>query len=74
LGTVQRSSIYELTDWWAKNTQHFRTKTLVYASRYSFLREFYHRNRKLWYPLYVFHLGLYLLILGMFGFSSVGDC
>jgi nitrate reductase gamma subunit len=28
-----------------------------------FLREFYHRNRKLWYPLYVFHLGLYLLIL-----------
>ena len=28
-----------------------------------FLREFYHRNRGFWYPLYVFHLGLYLLIL-----------
>jgi nitrate reductase gamma subunit len=28
-----------------------------------FLREFYHRNRRFWYPLYVFHLGLYLLIL-----------
>jgi nitrate reductase gamma subunit len=27
-----------------------------------FLREFYHRNRRLWYPLYAFHAGLYLLI------------
>jgi nitrate reductase gamma subunit len=28
-----------------------------------FLREFYHRNRRFWYPLYAFHIGLYLLIL-----------
>ena len=28
-----------------------------------FLREFYHRNRRFWYPLYAFHGGLYLLIL-----------
>ncbi len=28
-----------------------------------FLREFYHRNRRFWYHLYLFHLGLYLLIL-----------
>lgn len=28
-----------------------------------FIREFYHRNRKFWYPLYAFHIGIYLLIL-----------
>ena len=27
------------------------------------LREFYHRNRRFWYPVFIFHIGLYLLIL-----------
>jgi len=57
------SSIYELTDWWAKTHSTFGPKLWSMLLDILFLREFYHRNRKLWYPLYVFHLGLYLLIL-----------
>jgi len=57
------SSIYELPDWWAKTHSTFGPKLWSMLLDILFLREFYHRNRKLWYPLYVFHLGLYLLIL-----------
>ena len=57
------SSIYELTDWWAKTHSTFGPKLWSMLLDILFLREFYHRNRKLWYPLYVFHFGLYLLIL-----------
>ncbi len=56
------SSIYELTDWWTKTHNTFREKFGSMVLDILFLREFYHRNRRFWYPLYVFHLGLYLLI------------
>jgi len=57
------SSVYELTEWWGKTHSTFGPKLWSMLLDILSLREFYHRNRKLWYPLYVFHLGLYLLIL-----------
>jgi len=57
------SSIYEVTEWWTKTHNTFRKKFWSMSLDILFLREFYHRNRRLWYPLYVFHIGLYLLIL-----------
>jgi len=59
----QGSSIYELKEWWGKTHSTFGPKLWSMVLDILFLREFYHRNRKLWYPLYVFHFGLYLLIL-----------
>jgi len=56
------SSIYELTEWWTKTHNTFSEKFWSIVLDILFLREFYHRNRRFWYPLYVFHLGLYLLI------------
>ncbi len=56
------SSIYELTEWWTKTRDTFGEKFWSMVLDILFLREFYHRNRRFWYPLYVFHLGLYLLI------------
>ena len=57
------SSIYELTDWWTKTENTLGKKLRSMALDILFLREFYQRNRRFWYPLYAFHVGLYLLIL-----------
>jgi len=57
------SSVYELTDWWTKTHGSFHEKLCSMALDILTLREFYHRNRRFWYPLIVFHIGLYLLIL-----------
>ena len=57
------SSIYELTDWWTKTHSSFSEKFCSMALDILTLREFYHRNRRFWYPLIVFHIGLYLLVL-----------
>ena len=57
------SSVYELKEWWGKTHNTFGGKLWSMLLDLLFLREFYHRNRRFWYPLYVFHLGLYLLIL-----------
>jgi len=57
------SSIYELNEWWTKTHSTFGQKLWSMILDILFLREFFHRNRKFWYPLYVFHIGLYLLIL-----------
>ena len=57
------SSVYELKEWWGKTHNTFGGKLWSMFLDLLFLREFYHRNRRFWYPLYVFHLGLYLLIL-----------
>lgn len=57
------SSIYEQTDWWTKTHSTLGKKLWSMVLDLLFLREFYHRNRRFWYPLYVFHTGLYLLIL-----------
>jgi nitrate reductase gamma subunit len=57
------SSIYERTEWWTKPHSTFGKKLWSMLLDLLFLREFYHRNRRFWYPLFVFHIGLYLLIL-----------
>lgn len=57
------SSVYELTDWWAKMENTLGKKLRSTVLDILFLREFYRRNRRFWYPLYGFHAGLYLLIL-----------
>jgi len=57
------SSVYELKEWWGKTHNTFGGKLWSMLLDLLFLREFYHRNRRFWYPLYIFHLGLYLLIL-----------
>jgi len=57
------SSIYELTEWWTKTHSTFAVKVWSMILDILSLREFYHRNRRFWYPLYIFHIGLYLLIL-----------
>ncbi len=57
------SSVYELTDWWTKTKNTFGEKFYSMVFDILFLRGFYERNRKFWYPLFVFHAGLYLLIV-----------
>jgi len=57
------SSVYELTDWWTKTENTVGKKLSSMMFDILFLKEFYRRNRRLWYPLYGFHAGLYLLIL-----------
>ena len=58
----QESSVYEARDWWTKPPRSFGEKVRAMVLEIIFLREFYHRNRHFWYPLFVFHAGLYLLI------------
>jgi nitrate reductase gamma subunit len=57
------NSIYAAGDWWKSTANPFAHKLGSLLLDVIFLRDFYRRNRKFWYPLYVFHLGLYLLIL-----------
>jgi nitrate reductase gamma subunit len=70
------SSIYELTEWWTKTHSALGEKFWSMFLDLILLREFYHRNRRFWYPLYVFHIGIYLLILWhawLFTWSVAGD-
>lgn len=57
------SSIYESTEWWTKAHSTFGVKLWSMILDILFLREFYHRNRRFWIPLFIFHIGLYSLIL-----------
>ncbi len=57
------SSVYELPNWWTKTHSTLAKKLGAMILDILFLREFYYRNRKFWYPLVAFHAGLYLLIL-----------
>jgi nitrate reductase gamma subunit len=57
------SSVYETSDWWAKPLPSLFEKLTSAFLDILFLRDFYHRNRGLWYFLYPFHLGIYLIIL-----------
>ena len=59
----RKSSVYELSEWWTKAHSSPLDKFGTVLLDVLFLREFYHRNRRFWYVLYTFHLGLYLLIL-----------
>ncbi len=57
------SSVYEQPEWWNKPHRSFGDKLKSAMLDALLLREYYHRNRSFWYFLYLFHIGLYLLIL-----------
>jgi len=59
----QGSSVYEFPDGWNKSNLTLWQKFKSVIIDVAFLREYYHRNRRLWIFLYLFHVGLYLLIL-----------
>jgi nitrate reductase gamma subunit len=59
----QGSSVYELPDGWNQANLTFWQKLKSVMLDVSFLRGYYHRNRKFWTFLYLFHLGIYILIL-----------
>ncbi|MGA2958346.1 MAG: hypothetical protein ABSF48_21790 [Thermodesulfobacteriota bacterium] len=56
------SSVYELPDGWNKANLTFWQKLNTVLLDMIFLREYYRRNRKFWTFLYLFHVGIYLLI------------
>lgn len=57
------SSIYELKDWSKRNPRRLGQKVKGMILDAILLREFYHRNRSLWYFLFLFHGGIYLLFV-----------
>ncbi len=57
------SSVYEQSDWLTRTHVSFGEKLKSAAQDIFLLREYYHRNRGFWYFLYLFHIGLYLLVL-----------
>ncbi len=57
------SSVYELTDWWGRPYPGFAEKLKSVAADLLFLKGYYQRDRKFWFFLYLFHIGIYLLIL-----------
>ncbi len=57
------SSIYESIDWRTRAPKGFLEKLSTVALDILLLREYYRRNPKYWFFLYLFHLGIYLLIL-----------
>jgi nitrate reductase gamma subunit len=59
----RESSVYEQVDWWTQPPVTFGQKAKSVMAQVLFLRDYYERNRGFWYVLYLFHLGLYLLIL-----------
>ena len=59
----REGSVYESPEWWTKPHRSFADKLKSVILDILFLREYYHRNRSFWYLLYIFHTGLYLLVL-----------
>lgn len=57
------SSIYELPEWRTRASQLGITDKLKSIARDILLKKYHERNRGFWYFLFLFHLGLYLLIL-----------
>jgi nitrate reductase gamma subunit len=57
------SSVYEQEDWWTKPPVSFWQKAGAMILDVLFLREYFRRNRSFWIYLYLFHVGIYLLIL-----------
>ena len=59
----QGSSVYEFVDWWNHPSVTFMEKLKEVAADLFFLKGYYRRDKELWLFLYLFHLGIYLLIL-----------
>ena len=66
-------SYLEETEWWNKSHDE---KSLAGELRYMgqeilYFREYFHRNRSLWYIVYPFHIGIFMLV-GFFALLVVG--
>ena len=59
----RESSVYEQVDWWTQEPVSFGEKVKKVLGQVLFLSDYYERNRSFWYVLYLFHVGIYLLIL-----------
>ncbi len=59
----QKSSLYEFRDWWNHSPATLLEKFKSVAADVILLRGYYRRDRGLWLFLYLFHVGIYLLIL-----------
>lgn len=59
----KNSSAYELPDWWTRDRSDTGKKLKSMVLDILFLRDYYRRNRSFWYFLFLFHSGLYLLII-----------
>jgi nitrate reductase gamma subunit len=56
------SSIYETGNWWRKKGGGRSQKPDNLFKNAATLKEYYKNNKLFWLPLYLFHLGVYLLI------------
>lgn len=57
-------SYLEDKDWWIKPPEH---KSLIHELKFMgeeilFFKEYFHRNRSLWYIVYPFHIGVFLFV------------
>lgn len=59
----RNSSIYETSDWWKKPYSTMGGKIWTMLIEILFLIDFYYRNKRFWYSLFLFHIGLYSLFL-----------
>jgi nitrate reductase gamma subunit len=57
------SSVYEQPEWWTKEQVNIWKKVKSALIDILLLREYYRKNRAFWLFLYLFHAGIYLLIL-----------
>jgi nitrate reductase gamma subunit len=56
-------SVYELMNWWEKPRTGFTEKLKSITTDILFLKGYYQRDKGLWFFLYLFHLGIYSLLL-----------
>jgi len=56
-------SVYEFVDWWTRTPVGFLVKLKSLLIDILFLRKYYRYNRKYWLFLYLFHLGVYFIVL-----------
>jgi len=59
----QGSSLFESTGWWNRRSVRFIEKLKSVAGDILFLKGYYRRDKGVWFFLYLFHVGIYLLIL-----------
>jgi nitrate reductase gamma subunit len=57
------SSVYEQPSWWPRSGTSFKVKLMGTLKDILLQEGYYRHNRRFWYVLYPFHLGIYLLLL-----------
>ena len=59
----KEGSIYEQASWWPRSGTSIKGKFKAALIDILALSGYYHHNKRFWFVLYPFHLGIYLLIL-----------